>query len=142
MTYTYPAKIERDEDGAYIVTFPDFSYGATDGATETEALVDAVDLLRELLVGTIRDGEDIPRPSAARGRPMVTAHASIAAKAAFYQVVKESDLSVRATARRLNLAENEVRRMLNPAHVTKIDRLETALASFGQFLEVSVLEAS
>ena len=56
--------------------------------------------------------------------------------------VRDEGLSVGATARRLNLAENEVRRMLNPAHATKIDRLEMALASFGRHLEVSVLAGS
>ena len=32
-TYNYPAEIERDEDGRYVVVFPDFGWGATDGAT-------------------------------------------------------------------------------------------------------------
>ena len=32
-TCTYPAEIERDEDGRHIVTFPDFGWGATDGAS-------------------------------------------------------------------------------------------------------------
>ena len=30
--HTYPAQIERDEDGRYVVTFSDFGWGATDGA--------------------------------------------------------------------------------------------------------------
>ncbi len=34
----YPAKIERDEDGRHVVVFPDFGWGATDGATRSEAL--------------------------------------------------------------------------------------------------------
>ena len=39
-THTYPAEIERDEDGRYVVTFPDFGWGATDGATRDEALAE------------------------------------------------------------------------------------------------------
>ena len=62
-TYTYPAEIERDEDGRYVVTFPDFGWGATDGATRDEALEEAKDLLRELIVITIRDAEAPPTPS-------------------------------------------------------------------------------
>ena len=62
----YPAEIERDEDGRYVVTFPDFGWGATDGATRDEALAEARDLLRELIATTIREGADLPEPS--RGR--------------------------------------------------------------------------
>ena len=43
-TYHYPAEIERDEDGRYVVAFPDFGWGATDGATRDEALLEAKDL--------------------------------------------------------------------------------------------------
>ena len=68
-TYDYPAEIERDEDGRHVVTFPDFGWGATDGATRDEALLEAKDLLRELIATTIREGETLPEPSrAGRGR--------------------------------------------------------------------------
>ena len=71
-THTCPAKIERDEDGRYVVTFPDFGWGATDGATRHEALAEAKELLRELIVTTIREGGDLPKPPrAGDGRPLV-----------------------------------------------------------------------
>ncbi len=59
-TYTYPAEIERDEDGRYVITFPDFGWGATDGATRDEALEEAKDLLRELIATTMREGGGLP----------------------------------------------------------------------------------
>ena len=30
-SYNYPAEIERDEDGRYVVAFSDFGWGTTDG---------------------------------------------------------------------------------------------------------------
>ena len=45
-TYDYPAEVTRDEDGRFVVVFPDFGWGATDGATRDEALAEARDLLR------------------------------------------------------------------------------------------------
>ena len=45
-TFNYPAEVERDEDGRYVVSFPDFGWGATDGANLDEALSEARDLLR------------------------------------------------------------------------------------------------
>ena len=71
-TYNYPAEIERDEDGRFVVVFPDFGWGATDGETLDEALAEAKDLLRELITTTIREGQALPEPSrAGRGRPLV-----------------------------------------------------------------------
>ena len=71
-TRNYPAEIERDEDGRYVVSFPDFGWGATDGATRDEALAEAKDLLRELIAATIREGKDLPDPSrASKRRPLV-----------------------------------------------------------------------
>ena len=53
--YAYPAGIERDEDSRYVVTFPDFRWGATDGATRDETLFEAKNLLREFTATTIRE---------------------------------------------------------------------------------------
>ena len=39
--YNYPADLQRDEDGRHVVAFPDFGWGATDGATKEEALAEA-----------------------------------------------------------------------------------------------------
>ena len=64
-TYNYLAEIERDEDGRQVVAFPDFGWGATDGATLEEALGEARDLLRELIVTTMREGKGLPEPSRA-----------------------------------------------------------------------------
>ena len=68
-TYNYPADIERDDDGRYVVSFRDFGWGATDGATREEALAEAHDLLRELIAATMREGKDLPPPSRATRRP-------------------------------------------------------------------------
>ena len=64
-TFNYPAEVERDEDGRYVVSFPDFGWGATDGANLDEALSEARDLLRELIAATIREGGNLPEPSRA-----------------------------------------------------------------------------
>ena len=82
-TFNYPAEVERDEDGRFVVTFPDFEWGATDGATREEALGEAKDLLRELIATTIREGQALPEPSrASKRRPLVVPPLQIALKAA------------------------------------------------------------
>ena len=105
-TFNYPAEIERDEDGRFVITFPDFGWGATDGATREEALDEAKDLLRELITTTMRKGRALPEPSrASKRRPLVIPPLQIALKAAFYEAYRQANISQRRLARELNIAE-------------------------------------
>lgn len=142
-TYNYPAEIERDEDDRFVVTFPDFGWGATDGATRDEALAEAKDLLRELIAATIRGGEMLPDPSGAgRGRSLVVPPVQIALKAALYEAWREAGISQRHFARDLGVAESEVRRMLNPEHSTKAATMDGALRRLGKRVSLTVAKAA
>ena len=142
-TYNYPALMDRDEDGRYVVTFPDFGWGATDGATWGEALAEARDLLRELIAATMREGGGLPEPSrATKSRPLVVPPIPIALKAAFYEAFRNADVSQRRLAQDLEVAESEVRRMLNPDHATKAGTIDRALRRLGKRVSVIVCEAA
>ena len=142
-TYNYPAQIDRDEDGRFVITFPDFGWGATDGATRDEALAEARDLLRELISTTMRDGEDLPEPSrASKHRPLVIPPVEIALKAALYETYRQAGVSQRRLARDLDVAESEVRRMLNPEHATKAATIDKALRRLGKRVTLTVGEAT
>lgn len=141
--YNYPVDVERDEDGRHVVAFPDFGWGATDGATREEALAEARDLLRELIATTIREGDDLPEPSpTGEERPMVVPPVQIALKAALYDAWRKAGISRRQFARDLDVAESEVRRMLNPDHATKAATIDRALRRLGKRLTVTVSEAA
>ncbi|MCY3856579.1 MAG: type II toxin-antitoxin system HicB family antitoxin [Rhodospirillales bacterium] len=142
-TYNYPAEIERNEDGRFVVTFPDFDWGVTDGATLDEALAEAKDLLRELIAATIRDGEVLPKPSGAgRRQSLVVPPVHIALKAALYEAWREAGISQRHLARSLGVAESEVRRMLNPEHNTKAATMDGALRRLGKRVTLTVAKAA
>ena len=142
-TYDYPAEIERDGAGRYVVAFPDFGWGAANGASRDQALAAARDLLRELIAATIREGKDLPEPSrATRHRPLVVPPVPIALKAAFYEAFRKAGVSQRHLARNLDVAESEVRRMLNPDHATKAATIDRALRRLGKRVSVTVGEAA
>ena len=141
-TYNYPAAIERDEDGRYVVVFPDFGWGATDGATLEEALSEAGDLLRELMVTKMREGKRLPEPSCVDEQQyLVVPPLSTVLKAALYEAFREAGMSQRRLARELDVAESEVRRMLNPDHATKAATIDRALRRLGKRLCVTIDEA-
>ncbi len=142
-TFNYPAEIQRDEDGRFVVTFPDFGWGATDGTTREEALAEAKDLLRELISTTIREDAHLPAPSpATKRRPVVVPPVQVALKAALYTAYRSAGISQRQLARDLNVAESAVRRMLNPDHPTKAATIDNALRRLGKRVTVTVTDAA
>lgn len=134
----YPADISADDGGRVVVTFPDFGWGGTDGATLHEALLEAEDCLAEMIASTIDDGDDLPEPSAPSKRQvMIYAPVEIAAKAALYTAVRMQKIKTVDLARCLSVNEKEARRMLNPHHKTKLPRLEEALRAVGKRMVLS-----
>ena len=83
--FEYPARVEQDEAGFYLVTFPDFPEAATDARSLRAAITEAEDCLEEAVAGRIKRGEEIPAPSPATGgMARVALSALYAMKAALY----------------------------------------------------------
>lgn len=125
--------------------FPDFGWGATDGATLDEALSEAGDLLRELMVTTMREGKRPPKPKPSRvdkQQYLVVPSVATALKAALYETLREAGMSQRRLSRELDVAESEVRRMLNPEHATKAATIDRVLRRLGKRVSVTIDEAA
>ena len=58
----YPAVFDAAEEGGFVVRFPDFGWGVTQGDTEEEAREMAADAIRTMIRELIRQGEEIPHP--------------------------------------------------------------------------------
>lgn len=85
------------------------------------------------------DDLDIPRPSRPmRGERLVPVPIQTALKAALVLEMRRAGITRVELARRLEVDEKEIRRMLDPYHPTKADRLERALAIFGRRAELRV----
>ncbi len=139
--FTYPLVLTPG-DGTIMVEFPDIPGALTQGADQAEALANAPDCLVAALGGYVELRRDIPRPSPARGRPVVTLPPLVATKVALYQTMREAKVTNVALARRLGVTENVVRRLLDLDHRSHIGQVETALAVFGKRLVVVVRDAA
>ena len=137
----YPVRLERDDQGVVLVSFPDIPEALTEGTTEGEALAEAQDCLIAALAGYIDDRRGIPRPSPGRGRPLVALPALAAAKIALYRTMLERGLSNAALARQLGTMEGTVRRLIDLDHRSHIGQVETALHALGQRLVVATQAA-
>ena len=137
----YPVKLETDDRGAVLVSFPDIPEALTEGATEEAALAEAEDCLIAALGGYVEERRDIPGPSPARGRPLVPLPALVAAKIALYAAMRERGLSNAALARRLGGVEGSVRRLIDLDHRSHIGQVEAALNALGRRLVIATRAA-
>jgi antitoxin HicB len=140
MRYAFPANREWEPDGSAVtVTFDDLP-GATFGATEAEALARAEDLLETALSFYTDDGLPVPKPAAAKGRPLVFPRPLIAAKMALHDAMLAAGMSNVELGRKLGLEEKAVRRLRDPLHRSHIGQVAAALRVLGKRLEIRVLE--
>lgn len=140
MQFVYPYEIEA-ENGIRIVSFPDVPGALTqvDSGSDFDAVV--ADCLVAALGGYAGLRKRPPRPSPARGRPVVALDVLISAKLALLSAMVDAGITNVDLAQRLGISEKAVRRLLDPDHHSRIDRLETALACLGRRLELAVRPA-
>ena len=141
---TYPARILREEDGhGFYVRFADLPEALTGGDDLKDALVQAADCLAEALAGRIRRGDTIPVPSRLkRGQRSIGVPLYLAPKLALYLAMRDQRLRNTELAARLGVSETVVRRMLDPKHNTKPERIQAALAALGKKIVVSFEDAA
>jgi antitoxin HicB len=139
--YDFPARLEIDEEGRFLVQFPDLPEALTDGADEAEALIEASDCLSEALASRIVDGQEIPPPSrAAYGMHMISPEPRIALKAALYTALRKRGMTIADLACRLGIDERRAARLLNPRAHSRLADLEEALSALGYTIGIQVRE--
>ena len=132
-TFAYPATFRRDQGGRLLVSFPDFAAAHTDGADANEAMEEAIDCLGSSIAFAMADKTDIPKPSRQkRGQRLVPVPLWIVSKLALYWAIREIGISQSELARRLKLRETVVRRMLDPRHDTRPEKIQAALEALGR----------
>lgn len=143
MLYEFPAHLEPEPDGSAVnLQFPDVTGARTWGDDECEALELAQDCLIAALGGYIKLQQAIPRPSPARGRPVIAVPPLVAAKLALYSAMREQGATVADLAARSSRSETAIRRLLDLDHRSHVDEVEAALRCLGKRLEVEVRDAA
>jgi antitoxin HicB len=141
--FAYPAKLTVGSDGRTLVDFVDLPRVATDGKDRREAFEEAMDALGSDLSIRLTRREEIPVPSAAkRGHRLVPVPLWLAPKLALYLALREQQVNNSELARRLGVHERVVRRMLDPRHASKTERIQAALAILGKQMTVEVQDAA
>lgn len=135
MIYTYPCDLVHDEDGGFLVTFPDIPEAITGGKTRAEALEMAQDALTVALAGYVIANWSIPIPSPlSEGQELIPLDPIPAAKLALYNAMCEQGISEAELALRLGASESVVNKLLIPDRYTHITSVMKALQAVGRSL--------
>jgi antitoxin HicB len=141
----YLALFEPDlEAGGYVVTFPDFGYGVTQGETDEEALEMARDLLMLTIGDYIREGKSLPVPSrhcGAKYRP-VPLPVLQSAKVELYTAFVNAGLKKAEFARRIGIPKTHIDRLFSLRHHSRFDQIEAAFVALGKRLKIEVRDAA
>lgn len=139
MRYLYSVTLTPEIDvPGFTVTVADIPEIVTYGATRDAALAAAQDAIDTYTMFLLRDGDDMPVPSAPATEPAVGPSPILVAKVALAAAMRDQGITKTELARRLGCVESEARRILSPTHQTKIQRLDEALGAVGLRMVVDV----
>jgi antitoxin HicB len=139
--FIYPVTLTPDEtDGGFTVTFVDIPEAITQGDTEVEALAAAKDALESALDFYFEDKRTVPLPSQVKGgQHVVELPASLSAKVLLLNEMITQCIRPAELARRLNTTPQEVNRLTNVRHTTRIDGIAAALKAMGKHLDMRLI---
>jgi antitoxin HicB len=132
----YPVNLRKD--GEFIlVTFPDIPEAITQGDDRDHALKMAREALELAMEFYFEDRRPVPAPSKAkRGQAVVELSASLSAKVLLLNEMLQQKVRPAELARRLSTTPQEVTRLVDLHHTSKIDGIALALKALGKTLEM------
>ncbi len=135
----YPAHTATDGDGV-MVSFPDIPEAITSGKSRDEALHMAQDALITAMDFYFEDRRMVPMPSALkRGQVLIELPLSVSAKVLLLNEMIQQGTRNIDLARVMGITPQEVNRLTNLHHPTKIDTIGWALRSLGKRLALEVV---
>lgn len=134
--FSFPAKFEPDS-GGYVVTFRDIPEAITQGDSLEEARAAALDALVTAMDFYFEDSRPVPQPSKARrDEELIELPLSIAAKVLLLNEMAAQQLRPADLAKSMHVRPQEVTRIMDLHHATKIDTMAQAFAAMGKQLEL------
>lgn len=135
----YAAKFIEAPEGGFVVQFRDIPEALTQGDTFEEAREMAADALLISMDFYFEDRRPVPVPSKPEpGEVLIDLPPSISAKVLLLNELVSQQITNVELARKMATTKQEVNRIVDLAHATKIDTVAKALAALGKRLEVEI----
>ncbi len=137
------ARFESAAEGGYTVTFRDIPEAITEGDTVEKAEDMARDALVTAMDFYFEHGRPVPAPSKpGKGERLVALPPSVAVKVALLNARLQSGARPVDVARKMGIKPQEMTRVFDLQHATKIDTIAAALAAMGYELRMEVVRVS
>lgn len=135
----YPAKFDLQEDGCYVVSFRDIPEALTQGYSIEEAQEQALDALITAFDFYFEDNRAIPLPSESlEGEHLIELPLSVWSKVLLLNTMLEQHVTQSDLAKRLHKTRQEMQRIIDLSHSTKIDTIAEALKALGKKPSLSI----
>jgi len=139
MAFGYRYKLERQENGWWLVQFPGIPEALTEGETDSEARANAVDCVVAALEGYMKAGRPLPRRGAAHaGADRAILPSLVTAKLAVYERMRELGWTKVRLATAMGMPENSVRRLLDLRHHSQMWLIDEALGKMRAELAIDL----
>jgi antitoxin HicB len=139
MAFGYRYKLERQENGWWLVRFPGIPEALTEGETQEEAQANAVDCVVAALEGYMKAGRPLPRRGAGHaGRDRAVLPSLVTAKLAVYETMRQRGWSKLKLAKQLGMPENSVRRLLDLRHSSHMWIIDEAMTRMNAELPIDL----
>lgn len=133
----YPVRLRPAKEGGYIVTFPDIPEAITQGDDIDDALLHGADALESALEFYFEKRRAVPSPSKPKpGQKTIELPVSVSAKVLLLNEMLRQRVRPADLARRIGTTPQEVNRLTDLRHTSKIDRVDAALRALGKRLVV------
>jgi antitoxin HicB len=133
----YPMHLEAAEEGGFIISFPDIPEAHSQAEDEVEAIKRGTDALETALEFYLEDRRPIPAPSKPkRGQRMIELPPSVSAKILLLNEMAAQKVRPAELARRLQVTPQEVTRLIDLRHTSRIDGIAVALKALGKTMEI------
>lgn len=132
----YALTIEKDGEG-FLARFPDVPEALTGGDTLEETLSNAADALITAFEFYFEDGRTIPFPEAT-SQHYIDVAPSTWAKVLLLNAMLDSNLTQSGLAKLIGSTRQEMQRVFDLNHATKIDTIDAALRAMGKKLDLKL----
>lgn len=135
----YPATFTEAPEGGYVVRFRDIPEAITQGDDEAEAMEMAEDALLVSMDFYFEEKRLVPMPSkAVPGERLIALPVSAWSKVLLLNEMISQEVGPSELARRMQTRPQDVQRIIDLSHATKIDTIAAAFYALGKRLLLTV----
>ena len=137
--YLYPATVESNNEGGFIAKFRDVPEAITEAWDLEELKNNARDALISAIDFYIEDRKAFPVGSTVKsGEIAIELSASVVAKVLLLNTMVQANVRPIDLARKMKVKPQEVTRLTDIRHATKIDTIQKALRALGKELVITL----